>query len=63
MKEIPGHSQVYGMSKKQSARRAQLSSYVRHLLQMRLLQAACAELVHPQRSLMLQRGAAWVESV
>lgn len=63
MKEILGHSQVFGMSKKQSAGRAQLSSYVRHLLQVRRLHAACAKLVHPQRSLMLQRGAARVESV
>lgn len=43
--------------------RAQLSTYVRHLLQMRYLQAACAELIHPERSFVLQRGAAWVEGV
>ena len=42
---------------------AQLSSYVRHLLQIGRLHAACAKLVHPQRSLMLQRGAAGVERV
>lgn len=42
---------------------AQLSTYVRHLLQMRYLQAACAELIHPERSFVLQRGAARVEGV
>lgn len=42
---------------------AQLSTYVRHLLQMRNLQAACAELIHPERSFVLQRGAARVEGV
>lgn len=30
---------------------------------MRYLQAACAELIHPERSFVLQRGAARVEGV
>lgn len=51
------------MKSYQSLRRAQLSSYVRHLLQKGCLHAASTKLIHPQRSLMLQRGAAGVESV
>lgn len=49
--------------KRKKSARAQLSSYASHLPQKRCLQAACAELVHPQRSLVLQRGAAGVERV
>lgn len=43
--------------------RAHFSTYLRHLLQMRYLQAACTELVHPERGFVLQRGAAGVEGV
>lgn len=43
--------------------RARLLSDVRHLLQEGRLPAARAELIHPQRSLVLQRGAAGVERV
>lgn len=38
-------------------------AYVCHLLQERGLHAPGAELVHPERCLVLQRSASWVESV
>lgn len=39
------------------------SSNLSHFLQKRRFHASGAELVHPQRRLVLQRGAAWVEGV
>lgn len=40
---------------------AGLSPNVHHLLQEGGFHAACAELIHPEWGLMLQRGAPWVE--
>lgn len=58
------HSSVCQNEKScQSVWRAQLSSDVGHVLQVRRLHAARAELIHPQGGFVLERGAAGVESV